>query len=281
VEAVKKIKLQKPVVAMKKLFNSRGQAAMTDALFFLLIVSALCTLLFLFSSQYGMMVSDQVKRSYGSDYATSALKTILYGSVPRNLEEKLADAKEVDYLLAAVKEDYAYLKPPDSKQRLGADVQKILHQNISAIMQPIAEQFDYMFYMYRTDAPGDADEFAYLLLHMSICNRAEPLAEGERCPEEKAAHTDYICAPKTPTGAAFSATVDDLLMSIPNSAQSVSNVWLSKVASSGSDPTRVPARAVLIMWPAVYLQPEIPSIFAVQQQPWNCCDASRDECPAT
>ncbi len=264
---------------LKKL-NCKGQAAMTDALFFLLIVSALCALLFLFSSQYGMMVSDEVKRSYGSDYATSALKTILYGSVPRNLKEKLADAKEVDYLLAAVKEDYAYVKPPDNKQRLDANVQKILHQNISAIMQPIAEQFDYMFYIYRTDAPSDADEFAYLLLHMSICKSA--LAEDELCPEEDAGHIDYICAPEGPGGtAAFSLTVDELLITIPNSAQSVSNVWLSKVeAGGGSEPTRVPARSVLIMWPAVYLQTEIPAIFAGPQQPWYCCDASREECPA-
>ncbi|MBI2530456.1 MAG: hypothetical protein HYW05_04920 [Candidatus Diapherotrites archaeon] len=262
---------------MRKL-NSKGQAAITDALFFLLIVSALATLLFLFINQYGIMVSDEVKRSYGTDYASSALKTILYGSVPRNAGEKLADAEtqEIDYLLAAIKEDYAYAKD-DGKQRLSPEMQKTLHSNISAIMKPLSEQFDYLFYVYRIDSPSDADEFAYLLLHISGC-KAE-ISSSEFCPEGEGIHADYLCNPKTLSGqSAVSSTLDALTMLIPNSAQSVSSILLSKVADSASSPKTVPARAAIMLWPAVYLKQNETGDFA--SAPWNCCDASKTYCPA-
>jgi len=259
--------------------NSRGQAAITDALFFLLIVSALATLLFLFINQYGIMVSDEVKRSYGTDYASSALKTILYGSVPRNSGEKLADAEtqEIDYLLAAIKEDYAYAKD-DGKQRLSPEMQKTLHSNISAIMRPLSEQFDYLFYVYRIDSPSDADEFAYLLLHMSRC-KAE-IGASELCPEGEAVHLDYLCSPKARTSgqSAVPPTLDVLTMLIPNSAQSVSSILLSKISDSESSPKTVPARTAIMLWPAVYLKQNETGDFA--SAPWNCCDASKDDCPA-
>lgn len=257
--------------------NKRGQAAITDALFFLLIVSALATLLFLFINQYGIMVSDEVKRSYGTDYASSALKTILYGSVPRNAGEKLADAEEIDYLLAAIKEDYAY-KKDDGQQRLSPQMQKILYENISAIMQPLSKQFDYMFYVYRTDSPNDADEFAYLLLHMSRCQ--DEIGASELCPEGKGIHADYLCNPeaRTPGQSAIPSTLDVLTMLIPNSAQSVSNILLSKISDPESGPKTVPARSAIILWPAVYLKQSETGDFA--SAPWNCCDASKTDCPA-
>ena len=261
---------------MQKL-NSRGQAAITDALFFLLIVSSLSTLLFLFINQYGIMVSDEVKRSYGTDYASSALKTILYSSVPRNAGEKLADAdtQEIDYLLAAIKEDYAY-KKDDGQQRLSPEMQKTLYDNISAIMQPLEEHFDYMFYVYRTDSPIDADEFAYLLLHISRCKTA--ISASERCPEDDKTHADYICSPKSlSVGSAVPDTIDNLIMCIPNSAQSVSNILLSKVADFESSPKTVPARSAIMMWPAVYLQSENDpncNINFTASRPWNCEQAN-------
>ncbi len=262
--------------------NSRGQAAITDALFFLLIVSALATLLFLFTNQYGIMVSDAVRRSYGSDYASSALKTILYGSVPRNAGERLADAdtQEIDYLLAAIKEDYAY-KKADGRQRLSPEMQKTLHSNISAIMQPLSKQFDYLFYIFRVDSPDDADEFAYLLLHISRCKTA--IAAREQCHEDDKIHADYICSPKSlSAGSAVPETIDNLTICIPNSAQSVSNILLSKITDSETGPKTVPARSAIMMWPAVYLQsendPECNINFT--SRPWNCCDASQDGCPS-
>src|SRR3989344_3312120 len=62
---------------MDALKENRGQAAVTDALYFLLIVTSISVFLFSFSNGYGNTVSAQIVQNYNSDFATDALKTIL------------------------------------------------------------------------------------------------------------------------------------------------------------------------------------------------------------
>ncbi|MDP6670836.1 MAG: hypothetical protein QGI60_03400, partial [archaeon] len=63
--------------------NEKGQAAVTDAIYFLMIVSGLSTLLFFFSVNYGASVEEQLGLEYLSEYAVSAQKTLLYSSITR------------------------------------------------------------------------------------------------------------------------------------------------------------------------------------------------------
>ena len=97
-----------------KKLNSRAQSSVTDAMYFLLIVAGLSTFMFFIANSYGQSIDQQMNSQYRVEYANSALKTILYSSLPRTLPaagvssaQALAQAEEVDYLLTAVKEDYA------------------------------------------------------------------------------------------------------------------------------------------------------------------------------
>jgi len=136
--------------------NEKGQAALADALFFLAIVSGLATLLFIFSNGYGLSVMEATAREYRADFATSAMKTILYSSTPRDPAVPLDKSTEVDYLLAAVKEDYADDKKIDESLA-------VLRDNIAGIMEPFADTFDYLFYLYLPDKK----EFPVLILYLS------------------------------------------------------------------------------------------------------------------
>lgn len=215
--------------------NQKGQAAVTDALFFLIIVTTLATLIFLFSNTYGNTVTSQIDRMYGAEYTTSALKTILYSSVPRNPEEELDKAEEVDYLLAMVKEDFAnqVSSTSDAAAALGDATKTILKNNVLAIMEPIASQFDYLFYIWRRDNGA----FVYFLFHKS----------------EETGHVDYFCNPPS------MSKLDGLFVYLPNTAQSTSSISLQRAADP-NDPLgslRINARADLVIWPAVQITNEV------------------------
>ena len=125
--------------------NQRGQASLTDALFFLLIVAGLSTLLFMFNTSYGKNVELQLARQYNSDYAQSALKTILYSSVPRNPESSLDDlgsVEEIDYLMAVVKEDFA------DDGALTETSKARLVNYVGQVMYPLSRTFEYIFSIY-------------------------------------------------------------------------------------------------------------------------------------
>ncbi len=123
--------------------NSRGQAAITDALFFLVIVMSLVVFLFFFTSQYGRSVGEYSDSKYSSDYASSALKTVLYSSFARDglplcIEESCS--KEVDFLIAAIKEDYA----DDKNINYFKDE---LTESIKLVMKPVRNSFDFMLFI--------------------------------------------------------------------------------------------------------------------------------------
>ncbi|MBU2099872.1 hypothetical protein KKG83_03970 [Candidatus Micrarchaeota archaeon] len=114
----------------------KGQAAVTDALFFLVIVMGLVSFLFFFTSQYGKTVGDYAVSSYASDYATSALKTVLYSSFSRNDYDLLEPEAEVDFLVAALKEDYASDKKIDYFRMEFTSA-------VDSVMRPARNSFDY------------------------------------------------------------------------------------------------------------------------------------------
>ena len=91
--------------------GQRGQAAVTDAIYFLIVVSFLSVFMFGFSNSYGNNVKEKIYNEYSTSFATSAMKTILYSSTPRDPKKSIYDSAgkddEIDYLLAMVKEDYS------------------------------------------------------------------------------------------------------------------------------------------------------------------------------
>lgn len=148
-------------------FGERGQAAITDALFLLIIVSGLAVLMFFFitgtptksnlnpspmdiggggGSGYGVAVNRIAMEYYATDYATSALQTLLYSSTPRHVEENLSKAKEIDYLLAFMKEDYA------NDKKFSDSTKRLILRDLNLIMASSLPTYDFIFIM-RTIPP--------------------------------------------------------------------------------------------------------------------------------
>ncbi len=172
--------------------NCRGQAAITDALFLLLIVAGLSAFMFSISGTFGINVNKNLESLYGADYAASALQTILYSSVPRVPGENIEDTSEVDYLLAMIKEDYA------SDSALSGGLQDRLRDSVGTVMDPLKQAYDYFFYIYIPPQQFDnedwipADEknaFVFVLLYT-----AEYTQTGEH--EFSGERKTYYCFPK-------------------------------------------------------------------------------------
>lgn len=123
---------------------SRGQAAVTDALFLLVIISSLTGFLFIFASNYGKGISDQVTRNDSFEFVSSALKTLMYQSVTRDaalfidVQHPNPDL-EVDYLMALLKEDFA------DDGILTPNTQRNMAKSLYAVMRPVADTQDYLF----------------------------------------------------------------------------------------------------------------------------------------
>ncbi len=140
---------------MERIKKQKGQAAITDALFFLVIVMALVSFLFFFTSQYGRSVGEYASSKYASDYATSALKTVLYSSFSRN-SDPLESSDEVDFLVAGLKEDYAYDKKIDY-------FKEDLTLSVKNVMNPVRNAFDYLFFIRVSDG-SDVYKFPYFYI---------------------------------------------------------------------------------------------------------------------
>ncbi|MFA4907380.1 MAG: hypothetical protein WC602_03855 [archaeon] len=209
----------------------KGQAAVTDSLYFLLIITGLSVFLFVFANSYGSTVSQSLQRKYETDFASSAMETLFNQSIPRDTNAKISDAMESDYLLAALKEDYADNGILDSTR-------DYLTKSIGAIMSPISDSRDYIFYFYDTTPPGNSQtgSFFYFLLKTSVI----PCPQGTNC-----AKFSY-CAP-----ADFSS-LQGLSLSLSGTSQSETRlIFVRPSDSPGGSATTV--RASLIMWPATVL----------------------------
>ena len=230
---------------------------MTDALFMLLIISGLSVMLFTFSATYGQDISNHLLRQYSVDYTTDALKTLLYSSSPRFPDQPLnpqlpGSAIEVDYLLAVVKEDYADSLAFDGQTKY------VLLKNIEKIMQPVSDQFDYLFIIAR-QAPV---EYAYVLLYRSefVClkdGQEFPCGEAARRVEitypspPRPSHKFYYCQPSRPQ------QISDLVFLVGDSSQSNSSLLLLRTSDDQTTLAPVQAQASLIVWPATYLPPSL------------------------
>ncbi len=233
-------------------FDEKGQAAITDSLYFLMIVSALCIVLFVISNTYGNTVIEQIKRQYGSEYAASAFKTIFKSSIPRIEGQALEKTLEVDYLLARVKEDFA----DDSTLNSTAG---LLANNIVGIMEPVQDNYDYVFYIYNsggssTDCTSSSDpgctgtitpttKAGLVFLLFSIHNRAlsVPL-DGKSFSADQIV---LLCNPAQ--GLANVHRVEGLLSNVGSVSKSESWIRLISQNASGNDNLEA-AQVNLAMW---------------------------------
>ncbi|MEK6902720.1 MAG: hypothetical protein AABX02_04000 [archaeon] len=189
--------------------DNHAQAAVTDALFLLVIISGLTGFLLLFASSYGKGVSDQVTRNDSFEFVSSALKTIMYQSVPRDsgqiIDPQNPDYdQEIDYLMAIVKEDYA------DDANLTFNTKRNLARSVYTVMKPVGDTHDYLFAintaqkyvlfaLWRTNFklegdPNDPDRFQ----NSVACSDDPTSPTYNNCPTPngpRGAHSMYFCDP--------------------------------------------------------------------------------------
>lgn len=233
--------------------GQRGQAAITDALFFLVIITGLSSFLYFVANGYGNSVAAQLSRQFSMDYSTAALKTILYSSTPRNPNQNLYDPNaEIDHLLAFVKEDYA-----DDAQ-IDLITQKVLYENVRDILAPIADSYDYVFYLAKSNVSSLDSPYLYVLMHFSKTTAVATGRTSKFTPGQPP-HEDLICnVPLQATGEPplKADMISRLINTVGDSAQSQGNLILMEQAP-GEDPIQVSAFAELILWQATMLDPEV------------------------
>jgi len=151
------------------LTNRKGQAAMTDSLFFLTIIVALCVLLFKFSSVYGERIDLAITNLYFKEYTNSTIKTIYYTDMPLDFDKNIENSLETDYLITAIKSDYL------RKERIGGIDTNSLNKNtenlakynlfytIKSLMTPLPN-YDYIFYI---EQRGTTNKFLYFMLKIN------------------------------------------------------------------------------------------------------------------
>jgi hypothetical protein len=145
--------------------KNKAQAAVTDSLFFLVIIVSLCILLFRFSSTYGLRVQNSISDLYFKEYTNSTMKTIFYTTVPLDFDLNLDKEVARDYLIVAIKQDFyadGIIGAGDINSLNTNDYVDIpkfnLFHTIKAIMKPL-DSYDYVFYLQNTSQSGSLFSF--------------------------------------------------------------------------------------------------------------------------
>ncbi|MBI2597760.1 MAG: hypothetical protein HYW50_01035 [Candidatus Diapherotrites archaeon] len=215
---------------MEKL-GARAQAAVTDALYFLLIVTGVSVLLFTFSNTYGNSVSTKVTTNHNTTFAADALKTILYSSTPRDPQKSLyapATEIEVDHLLAFIKEDYS-----DDSELL-PQTKEVLAKDIIGILAPIATNYDYAFYVSVVE-----EKFVFVFLKTTdVANRV----------------VNYYFCGQNSDYRDFKEKLSKLLVNVGETSSSSSRIKLSLADASGGISAGTNSQVDLVIWNATALE---------------------------
>lgn len=146
--------------------NQKGQAALMDSIFFMTIVSAICTTLFLFTANYGTQLDQQVSSFYSTDFASDTLKVVSYVNVLRDGTSIYGDQDngynnpELDYLLTMMKEDYA------DKKEFSCETRKAIASTFDSVLKPFSDSIDYAFYFLNRDQ----GKFLFLMMAIHECD---------------------------------------------------------------------------------------------------------------
>jgi hypothetical protein len=219
-----------------------GQAAVTDALFLLVIISSLTGFLFLYAANYGKGIADQVNRNDNFEFASSALKTIMYQSAPRDANNVINTLNpdpdlELDYLMAMVKEDYA------DDQNLSDNTKRNLARATFSVMRPVADSHDYLF------AINTAQKYVFLMIWRTNFDVANAPRFGDVGVNSAETHEIFFCDPALSDNA-----LQKLFLRVGNTVQA--QALINMVEFSGNqfllalDTTEVRAGVLLSMWTA-------------------------------
>jgi len=231
-------------------------------------------LVFLISStQYGFLVTKQLDKQYFAEYIDSSLKTIMYVTVPRGDSASISDAKEVDYLITAIKEDYADDSMLD-------DYRETLTSVVKGVMAPQSDVFNYVFYIHIEPDPGSAvtDEFVYMYLKWT---KYALEGEGRYKTVSDAQRVEYYCNPVS-----MDDFTNNFLVNIGDIFQSSTTIKLPKLTQSRSAgshfETEWPvATAYLLMWHSG----EVPEpndglpLLEGDNSHLRCCVIGTSDCP--
>ncbi|MDD3084170.1 MAG: hypothetical protein PHP82_04045, partial [Candidatus ainarchaeum sp.] len=142
--------------------NNRGQAALVDSIFFLTIVSIICTTLFFFAINYGLQTESQINSFYSRDFSSDILKVITYINVPRDGKYILeTEYFQSDYLLALIKEDYA------DKRKMSDSTTDSIVRTLDNVVKPFDASIDYAFFI----ASESENKYLFLLLATHECEK--------------------------------------------------------------------------------------------------------------
>jgi hypothetical protein len=149
--------------------EEHAQAALVDSLFFIAIVSTICTGLFYFAINYGLSPESLLNSFYSSDFAMDSLKVITYINVLRDGSPVTISGlatgglPEYDYLLALMKEDFAQNKS------LGVDTQKAISNTLYSVLRPFDTSIDYVFYISKEGSVVTSGKYLALIVAVHEC----------------------------------------------------------------------------------------------------------------
>lgn len=230
--------------------TKKGQAAVTDALFFLLIIVTVSVLLFRYSATYGSRLNVATSDLYFKDYSNSVLRTVFYTSVPLDYDLNVYSAKETDYLMTQIKQDF-YADGRIGNTDLNAlettdyrDLAKFnLFNTIKATMFPL-KSHDYTFYLY----DQGADKYLYFMIKITNYEQDDEFQETPtrevRYNISDTFESYYLCEPNG------YIQVRDVISKSPSIFSSSVPLSFKKYTTSSTEQREFVVIATFAIWPS-------------------------------
>lgn len=212
--------------------NQRGQAAVTDALFFLTIVAVVSVLMFTNAMGYGKNLIDSSVEYYENTYIISALKTLYAVSSPLELDKySVFESNYNDTLFTMLKKDY-YLDTV-----LSNEMKIKVMESLKEIMKPINKNKNYLFYIYNPKNQAGVGEIV--------------LAGFVITQEESDEKITYICG-KSLDPQINNISLDDISYYLSRHllGQRFAEGRMSLLEKQGADSTLVIVNTGLLVWTA-------------------------------
>jgi hypothetical protein len=263
--------------------SQKGQAAVTDALYFLMIVTFLSIFLFSFGNTYGNSVRSQISDESDTSFVTNALKAILYSSTPRDAKQSISDPKaEIDSLLALLKEDYADDETIDAEER------EVFAKTISSIMSPVQDTKDYILTLAIPPESGRSSKYIFIFIHTTNFLREAaydkygkqlPQSFVQYKPDPTKSHIDYFCGLNNDSDfATIQKNIKKLVANVGPTSQASASIKMIKHATFLE---KYNAQIDLIMWDATWLgkTSDVDSGILYESEPktpyadWGCSEA--------
>jgi len=214
--------------------NQKGQAAVTDALFFLTIVAVVSVLMFTNAMSYGKSLIDTSVEYYENTYVISALKTLYAVSSPLEPDKyNVFDSSYNDSLFTMLKKDY-YVH----NAILSNEMKIKVMESLKEIMTPVNKNKNYLFYIYN---PKNIKGFDEIIMAGFVMNQ-----------EENDEKITYICGTNSDPQIKNIAMGDiSYYLSRHLLGQRFAEGRLSLLEKQGLDSTLVIVNTGLLVWTAV------------------------------